>query len=168
MCEYHEVDMQELNDVVAQIRTIMQTSGYSQNALINALDGKVARNTIMAFLKGEADCKVSTLLLMLDAIRADLRIDTEMSKEALMSGDISEYRTQTERYREQLEDAIKSRDFLQTRYEELIDKNTALTRTIEKQQEQIDRYIERMDRAEQNIERKDKRIVELSQRLGLW
>lgn len=168
MCDYSEVNMQDINNVVAQIKTIMQASGYSQNALINALDGKVARNTISAFLRGEADCKVSTLLLMLDALRADLRIDTEMSKEAIASGDISGYRIEAQALRDEIADAGEKLRAANERIADLQSKNEKLTNTIESQQHTINRYIERMDRAEQNIDRKDQRIVELSQRLGLW
>lgn len=160
--------MKQIDNLIQQIKTIMQVNGISQRFVIASAEGRCSRSTILNFFKGDGDCKMSTFLLVLEIIGAKLHIETEMSKEALMAGDISEYRAKIDLLSEQLSEVSSARDTLQIRYNELIDKNTALTRTLEKQQEQIDRYIERMDRAEQNIERKDKRIVELSQRLNIW
>lgn len=160
--------MKQIESIVNQIRTIMKSNGISQNFIINATDGKCSRATIINFLSGQMDCKMSTLLIILEVIGAQLRIETEMSKEALLAGDISAYREKTERLRMELAAVTESRDFFKSRYEELIDKNTALTATVEKQQNQIERYMARMERAEDAIYRKDSRIVELSKLCGKW
>ena len=161
-------NMQQIRDIVSQLRAIMQDNNISQNALVNALDGKCAKNTILTFCKGDADCKLSTLLMVLDACGVELRLDTERSREAIMAGDIAAYRTETERLRAEVEKRTADKDALQARYDELIDKNTKLTSTIEKQQGQIDRYMTRMEKAENeiysalsDIRRKDAKIVEL-------
>ncbi len=85
-----------------------------------------------------------------------------------MAGDIAAYRTETERLRAEVDTLTSEKDALQYRYDELIDKNTKLTSTIEKQQGQIDRYMTRMEKAENeiysalaDIRRKDAKIVEL-------
>ena len=161
-------NMQRINDVVNQIKTIMTDQSISQTSIVSALDGKCARNTILTFFKGDADCKLSTLLMILTAVGADLRIDTERSREAIMSGDIATYRNEAAALRTACADAEAARDAIQERYSELIDKNTALTKTIEKQQEIIFKYVERMERAENALYRKDERIVELSKRLDIW
>lgn len=168
-------EMKKIDNIVRQIRTIMETNSISQNFIVAAADGKCSRSTILNFLKGDGDCKMSTFLLILDIIGAELRIDTEMSKEAILSGDIAEYRTQAEQNREKILEFEKENELLQDRYNELIEKNTVLTQTVGKQQTQIEKYMERMEKAENalyeansNIKRKDERIVELSQRLNIW
>lgn len=170
-----EVDMQKIDTIVNELKTIMQSNDISQNFIISALEGKCARNTILSFYKGDADCKLSTLLMILDACGVDLRFETERSREAILGGDISEYRQETETLRSELDSTLTDRDFYKSRYEELIDKNTALTKIVEKQQTQIEKYMERMEHAEEALyksnadsRRKDERIVELSKALGKW
>lgn len=163
-----EADMQQIEKIVNELKTIMQSSDISQTRIVNALDGKCARNTILSFFKGDADCKLSTLLMILDACGVELRMETERSRQAILSGDIAEYRAEVERVRSDLSSVQADRDFYKTRYEELVDKNTALTNTVEKQQGQIEKYMQRMERAEDAIYRKDARIVELSKLCGKW
>lgn len=170
-----EVDMQKIDTIVNELKTIMQSNDISQNFIISALEGKCARNTILSFYKGDADCKLSTLLMILDACGVDLRFETERSREAILGGDISEYRQEAETLRSELVSTTADRDFYKSRYEELIGKNTALTKIVEKQQTQIEKYMERMEHAEEALyssnadaRRKDERIVELSKALGKW
>lgn len=168
-------DMQQIGNIVNELKMIMQGGNISQTSIVSALDGKCARNTVLTFFKGGEDCKLSTLLMILDACGVELRLETERSREAIMAGDIAAYRTETEEMRQELDETRKTRDFLQSRYEELIDKNTILTKSIEKQQSQIEKYMERMERAENalyeansDIRRKDARIVELSKFCKKW
>lgn len=163
-----EIEMQDVRKIISQLIAIMQDSGITQTSLVTILDGKCARNTILNLLKGSEDCKLSTLLMILDACGVELRLDTERSREAIMAGDIAAYRTETERLRAEVDTLTSEKDALQYRYDELIDKNTKLTSTIEKQQGQIDRYMSRMEKAENeiysalsDIRRKDAKIVEL-------
>lgn len=160
--------MKRIETLVSELKMIMQDGGISQGAVVNALDGKAARNTILTFFRGDADCKVSTLLMILDACGVDLRLETERSRQAILAGDIEAYRTETESLRAGKKKLEADVEFYKSRYEELIDKNTTLTNTLEKQQAQIDRYISRMERAEDAIYRKDARIVELSKLCGKW
>lgn len=161
-------NMKQISDIINELKGIMQLNSISQNSVINALDGKCSRQTILNFFKGDADCKVSTFLMIIRAVGAEIRIDTEMSKEAIMSGDIAAYRSEAETLRAALEDTAKALEEERAYNSDLKEKNAKLTNTVEKQQNQIDRYIDRMEKAEQNIYRKDERIVELSKRLGLW
>ena len=92
-----------------------------------------------------------------------------------MSGDIASYRTEAESLRSEVDATKKDLDFFKGRYEELIDKNTALTKTVEKQQAQIEKYMQRMENADNalyaaqdDVRRKDARIVELSKKLDMW
>ena len=167
--------MQQINAIVSQLKTIMQDSSISLNHVVSLLEDKCSRNTILPFMKGDSDCKLSTLLMILDALGADLRIETERSREAIISGDIASYRTETEQLRAKLAEVEKDKEFFKTRYDELIEKNTQLTNTVAKMQGTIDRYMQRMENAENalytamdNIRRKDERIVELSKACGKW
>lgn len=168
-------DMQRINEIVSELKTIMQDTGISQTSVVSALDGKCARNTILTFLKGGEDCKLSTLLMILDACGVELRLDTERSKEAILSGDIAAYRTEVEQMRTELDKETSDKEFYKSRYEELIDKNTSLTNTIAKQQSQIERYMDRMEKAENalyaandDVRRKDAKIVELLKEAKKW
>lgn len=168
-------DMQQIEKIVSELKTIMQDADISQNKIINALEDKCSRNTILTFFKGDSDCKLSTFLMILQACGADLRIDTERSREAIMSGDIASYRTEIEQLRLDLQKVEADREYINNRYTELIEKNTKLTSTVEKQQNIIDRYMQRMEKSEnaiydalENIRRKDARIVELSRECNKW
>ena len=170
-----EVDMQKIDTIVNELKTIMLSSDISQTAVVNLLDGKCARNTILSFYKGDADCKLSTLLMILDACGVELRFETERSKQAIIAQDISDYRDEAEKLRTEVEEIGKDRDFYKVRYEELIDKNTVLTGIVEKQQGQIERYMSRMEHAEEalyssnaDVRRKDAKIVELMKALEKW
>lgn len=174
-CQYSEVDMQRIELIVSELKTIMESNNISQNSIINALSGKCSRTTILSFFKGDKDCKLSTLLMVMDACRTELRFDTEKSREAILSGDISAYRAESESLRSDLDKANKDVDFYKSRYEELIDKNTILTKSIEKQQMQIEKYMQRMEKAENALyladddkRRKDAKIVELLKMLEKW
>lgn len=168
--------MQRIDNFISELKMIMQDSGISQTKLVGILDGKCARNTVLGFFsKSDPDPRISTFLMILDACGVEMRLETERSREALMSGDIAAYREETERLRTDLAKSEESLSFFKSRYEELIDKNTALTLTVEKQQAQIEKYMQRMENAEnalyaaqENISRKDARIVELSKKIGLW
>lgn len=168
--------MQRIDNIISELRMIMQSNDITQTWLVNTLKEKCSRNTILTFLnKDDADPKLSTFLMILDACGVELRLYTERSRESLLSGDIAAYRAETAQLREELEKMKESLTFFKSRYEELIDKNTALTSTIEKQQAQIEKYMNRMENAEnalyaahENISRKDARIVELSKKLKLW
>lgn len=160
--------MKKIEEINAELKVIMQDSGISQTAVVTTLDGKCSRNTVLTFLKGGEDCKLSTLLMILDACGVELRLETERSREAIMAGDIAAYRTETEKLRSENER-------FKTRSEELTEKNAALTRIVEKQQDQIERYMNRMENAEnavykamEDIRRKDARIVELSKENRKW
>ena len=175
--EYHfsEVDMQKIDFIVSELKTIMQDTDITQTSIVSLLEGKCARNTILSFFKGDADCRLSTFLMIIDACGVDLRMETERSKQAILSGDISDYRVEAEQIRSDLTSAIADRDFYRTRYEELIEKNTALTNTVEKQQLTIETYMRRMEHAEEALyssnadsRRKDEKIVELLKALGKW
>ena len=171
-----DIHMQKIESIVAELKTIMQNNGITQTRIVTTLDGWCSRNTIINFLnKDDADPKLSTLLLILDACGVELRLDTERSREALISGDIAAYREEMEASRSSLESAKKDLEFFKSRYEELIDKNTALTKTVEKQQAQIEKYMQRMENADnalyasqEDVRRKDARIVELSKKLDMW
>lgn len=171
-----EKTMQKIDALVSELKTIMQSNDITQTWLVNTLKDKCSRNTILAFMtKADADPKLSTLLMILDACGVDIRFETERSREAVISGDIAAYRTETESLRAELESMEKDRDYFKSRYEKLIEKNTALTSAVEKQQGQIEKYMLRMENAEnalytahENIQRKDARIVELSKKLGMW
>ena len=171
-----DIQMQKIESIVAELKTIMQNNGITQTRIVTTLDGWCSRNTIINFLnKDDADPKLSTLLMILDACGVELRLDTERSKEAIMSGDIASYRTEAEALRSELDAVKKDLDFFKSRYEELIDKNTALTKTVEKQQAQIEKYMQRMENADNalyaaqdDVRRKDARIVELSKKLDMW
>ena len=172
---FNEVPMQKIDSIVSELKSIMQDSDISQTSVVSSLDGKCARNTILSFFKGDADCRLSTLLMILDACGVDLRLETERSKQAILSGDISEYRVESEKMRADLAETTADRDFYKSRYEELIDKNTTLTETVSKQQGQIERYMQRMEHAEEAMysavddsRRKDAKIVELLKALGKW
>lgn len=174
-CQYSEVDMQRIELIVSELKTIMESNNISQNSIISALDGKCSRTTILSFFKGDKDCKLSTLLMVMDACRTELRIDTEKSKEAILSGDIAEYRAESEQLRSELDKVNNDIEFYKKRYEELIEKNTILTDTVSKQQQQIEKYMQRMENAEnalyktnEDIRRKDAKIVQLLEQLGKW
>ena len=166
--------VQQINGIVRQLKDIMEDKGISQTHLVNVLDGKVARSTVLRVFK-DSDCTLGTLLMILDACGIELRLDTERSKEAIMAGDIAEYRKENEEMRGKLAEAEENRKFFKERYEELIEKNTTLTKTnadqqknIDKMQTQIEKYMERMERAENalyasndDVRRKDAKIVEL-------
>ena len=167
--------MQKIDFIVNELKTIMQNNDISQNAVINLLNGKCAKNTIISFFKGDADCKLSTLLMILDACGVDLRLETERSRQAIMSGDIAEYRAETEKLRSELSKVTDENEHYKGRNEELISKNTSLTNTIEKQQTTIETYMRRMERAEEALyssnadaRRKDEKIVELLKAAGKW
>lgn len=167
--------MQRIDGIVNELKTIMQDGSISVTSIINALGEKCSRNTILTFFKGDSDCKLSTLLMILDACNADLRIDTERSRESILSGDIASYRNDIEQLRKEIDELSAEKNYLSTRYEELIAKNTKLTSTVERQQDVIDRYMQRMEKAEnaiyealENIRRKDARIVELSRECNKW
>lgn len=168
--------MQRIDGIISELKMIMQESGITQTGIVTMLDGKCSRNTIISFFnKSETDPRLTTLLMILDACGVKLRLDTERSREAIISGDIEAYRTETEALRTELEKTQSSLEFFKSRYEELIDKNTVMTRTIDKQQAQIEKYMTRMENAEnaiydanEDIRRKDARIVELSKKLGIW
>ena len=174
--EGSDTTMQRIDTIISELRTIMQSNDISQTWLVNALKDKCSRNTILTFLnKDDADPKLSTFLMILDACGVDLRLDTERSKEAIMSGDIASYREEAETLRTDLAETKNRLDFFKSRYEELIDKNTALTLTVEKQQSHIEKYMQRMENAEnalfaaqEDVRRKDARIVELSKKLDMW
>ncbi len=173
--QYGETDMQQIYSIVNELKAIMQSSDISQSQIVSALDGKCARNTILTFYKGDADCKLSTFLMILDACGADLRIDTDRSKEAILAGDIASYRTELEQLRAELEATKKEKEYFNNRFDELAEKNTLLAKTIDKQQVTIEKYMERMEKHEaalytalENIKRKDERIVELSKLCNKW
>ena len=111
----------------------------------------------------------------MDVCGAELRIETEKSREAILSGDIASYRAEADQLRSDAAKAEEDRDFYKSRYEELIEKNTILTKSIEKQQKQIEKYMERMENAENalysanaDIRRKDAKIVNLLEKMGKW
>lgn len=170
--------MQRIDNIISELKTIMQSNGISQTAIVNALDGKCARNTVLSVLKGdrgEADPRLSTLLMILDACAVELRLETDRSREAILSGDIAAYRAEVEAARSRLAEVERDKDFYKERYEELIDKNTVLTQTVSKQQAQIEKYMARMERAEDALyaanadsRRKDAKIVELLSAQGKW
>lgn len=175
--------MQKIDAIISELKMIMQNNNITQTRLVTMLDGWCSRNTVLNFLnKEDADPRLSTLLLILDACGVKLRLETERSKEALMSGDIESYRVECEQIRAKLEETQTDLEFFRSRYNELIEKNTSLTEAInrqqgviEKQQGQIERYMLRMENAENaiyeahgDIRRKDARIVELSKKLDLW
>lgn len=168
-------EMQKTENLVNELRMIMSDGGITQTKIVNALEAKCARNTVLGFFKGDGDPRLSTLLMILDACGVELRLETERSRAAIMAGDIAAYRAEIEEKRAALEKTERDRDFFKARYEELIEKNTALTQSIAKQQTQIETYMTRMQRAEEalystqdDIRRKDARIVELSKQLGKW
>lgn len=161
-------DMQEIKNLTQQISTIMKDNGISQTFIVNALDGKCSRMTILNLFKGDGDFKVSTLLMVLDVIGAELRLETEKSREAIMAGDIAVYRVENEQLRTELDKERSANAVLTSRVDDLQASNARLTATVESQQQTINRYIERMDRAEQRLDSKDERIEELSRRLGIW
>lgn len=170
-----DIEMQHIDNIVKELKTIMQDNGISQNQVVNALDSKCSRNTILNFFKADADCKLSTLLMILEACGADLRIETERSKEAIMSGDIASYRAEIEQLRSQLNAVTADKNFFVNRYTEISEKNTQLTSTLEKQQNIIDRYMVRMENSENalyqamdSLKRKDARIVELQKECNKW
>ena len=170
-----EVTMQKINSIVDELHTIMRDNDISQTSVISLLDGKCARNTILSFFKGDADCRLSTFLMILDVLNVNLRLETERSKAAILSGDIADYRAETEALRAQIAQVSEDRDFYKNRYEELIEKNTSLTTTVEKQQLTIETYMRRMEHAEEalysanaDVRRKDAKIVELLTALGKW
>lgn len=170
-----ETEMQRIDGIVNELKTIMQDGSISVTSIVNALGEKCSRNTILTFFKGDSDCKLSTLLMILDACNADLRIDTERSRESILSGDIASYRNDIEQLRKQLDALSEEKDYLSTRYDEVIAKNAQLTTTVEKQQATIERYMSRMEKSEnaiydalENIRRKDARIVELSRECNKW
>lgn len=172
---FSEVDMQKINSITDELKMIMRENDISQTSVVNLLEGKCARNTVLSFFKGDADCKLSTLLMILDSCGVELRLETERSRQAILNRDIAEYREEAEKLHSELSDVKDNRDFYKERYEELIDKNTVLTKTIDKQQTQIEKYMERMEKAEEALysanedaRRKDKKIVELMEKLGKW
>lgn len=174
--------MQQIANIISELKMIMHDNDISQTSIINALDGKCARNTILNFYKGDADCKLSTLLMILDACGVELRLETDRSKEAILSGDIAAYRTEVDNLRSELERSEEGSRFYKERYSELIDKNTDLTHTImdqqhqiAKQQGQIEKYMERMEKQEnfnhamyEDVQRKDAKIVELLKTVKKW
>ena len=161
-------NMQEIKNIVDQINMIMRDGNISQNSVVNALEGKCARATVLNIFKGEGDFKLSSLLMVLEVIGVDLRLETEKSREAIMAGDIAAYRVDNEKLRSDLEKERSANAVLNARVNDLQASNVRLTGTVESQQQTINRYIERMDRAEQRLDSKDERIVELSRRLGIW
>lgn len=191
-----DIDMQQIGSIVDELKTIMNDSSISQTHIVNALDNKCSKNTILTFFKGDSDCKLSTLLMILDACGANLRIDTERSKESILAGDIASYRTDAENLRSELEHTEAEKKYFQDRFDELVNKNTSLAETIDKQQETIDKqqetidkqqaaigkqqaiidkYMLRMEEAEKALyavnadcRRKDARIVELSKECNKW
>ena len=170
-----EVDMQKIDTIVNELKTIMLSSDISQTAVVNLLDGKCARNTILSFYKGDADCKLSTLLMILDACGVELRFETERSKQAIIAQDISDYRDEAEKLRTEIAALTSSIENYKARNEELAVKNKSLTTSVEKQQTQIEKYMERMERAEDALyksnddcRRKDEKIVKLMKDLGKW
>lgn len=173
--EISGVSMQKINTIVNELKSIMQDNSISQNAVVSLLDGKCSRSTILSFFKGDADCRLSTLLMIMEVCGTELRLETERSKQAILSGDIAEYRSEAETLRTENAELIANRDFYKSRYEELIDKNTALTDTVSKQQTQIEKYMQRMEHAEEALygavadsRRKDEKIVQLMKDLGKW
>lgn len=72
-----EVIMQQINTIVSELKSIMQDNNISQNSVVSLLDGKCARSTILSFFKGDADCRLSTLLMIMEVCNADFRIETE-------------------------------------------------------------------------------------------
>ena len=181
LSQYEGSSMQQINSIVGQLRAIMQDGGISQTHIINVLDGKVARNTVLSFFK-DADCKLSTLLMILDACGVDLRLETELSRAAIMNDDISAYRQKADEASNKLKEEQDKCSYIQQRNKELTDKNASLTRTvsdqqtqidkmqsqIDKMQSQIEKYMERMEKAENALylsnadcRRKDAKIVEL-------
>lgn len=168
-------NMQDIQNLVSQIKAIMADSGVSQTALVNLLDGKCSRATILSILREDSDFRVSTLLLLLDVLGVDFHLQTEKSRQAILAGDIAAYRTETEQIRADLESVTSRRDYLQERYDELLDKNTSLINTVSKQQSQIDRFMERMEKAEnalyaanEDARRKDAKISELLSKGVQW
>ena len=161
-------DMQEIKNLVQQISTIMKDNGISQTSIVNALDGKCSRMTILNLFKGDGDFKVSTLLMVLDVIGADLHLETEKSREAIMAGDIASYRAETEQLRVKVAEQQAAAENAAQRITELQEKNGTLTGIVDSQQRVINRYIERMDLAEQDLRRKDKKIDDLCKKLNLW
>lgn len=167
--------MQQIDNLVNEMKTIMQSADISTNQLVKMLEDKCSKNTILTFMKGDSDCKLSTFLLILDAIRAEIRLDTERSKEAIIAGDIASYRNEAEQLRTKIEKMEIDRDYFKEKYEELAEKNRQLTETTTKQQNTIEKYMERMEKHEtalysalENIKRKDERIVELSKLCDKW
>lgn len=171
-----EVQMQKIDSIISELKMIMQENDLSQTWLVNTLKDRCSRNTITTFLnKEETDTRLSTLLMILDACRVELRLETERSREAMIRGDIAAYREETEKLRAALELSDKDLQFFRGRYEELIEKNTELTKMVSKQQDQIEKYMARTEKLEtsnaasqEDIRRKDARIVELSKKLGIW
>lgn len=175
MIEIGEYQMQQIYNIVNELKTIMQDGSISVTSIISALEDKCSRNTILTFFKGDSDCKLSTLLMILDACGADLRIDTDRSRESILAGDIASYRTEIENLRSELEHTKEEKNYFQGRFDELVEKNTLLAQTIDKQQATIDRYMMRTERHEtalfdalENIKRKDARIVELQKECNKW
>lgn len=160
--------MQEIKNLVQQISTIMKDNGISQTSIVNALDGKCSRMTILNLFKGDGDFKVSTLLMVLDVIGADLHLETEKSRAAIMAGDIADYRAETEQLRVKVAEQQAAAENAAQRITELQEKNGKLTDTVESQQRVINRYIERMDLAEQDLRRKDKKIDDLCIKFNIW
>lgn len=171
--QWSELEMQKIDLLVSQLKSIMQDNGISQTTVVSILDGKCAKNTILSLFKGDADCRLSTFLMILESCGVELRLETEKSREAILSGDIAEYRATAENLRAELSKAEEEKNQCNARYSELIEKNTLLTDTIAKQQKQIEKYMERMENAENalysanaDMRRKDARIVSLLEKLG--
>lgn len=173
-----EKTMQRIDSLISELKMIMQANGISQTSIINALEGKCARNTVLSVLngdRGKTDPRLSTLLMILDACAVELRMETDRSREAILSGDIAAYRTEIEQLRTELDHITKEKEYFQGRFDELVEKNTVLTKTVDKQQSHIERYMARMERAEDALyaanadsRRKDAKIVELLTREGKW
>ena len=108
---------------------------------------------------------METFVDFANACETDLILETEGSKRAELQGDIADFRLE---YLAKCEELEKANAEI-ARLKELHDVQLAkLTSTLEKQQDTIEHYIVRMEKAEDAMYRKDARIVELSKACGLW
>lgn len=161
--------MVKMSNLLSQLVAIREQAGVSVGQILVRTGNKYSKTTVTNFFQNKtANPNMETFVDMANACGANVILETADSKRAEMLGDIEDLRLEYSAKIEELAKVNGELERLRALYDEQTKQSTKLTATIDKQQDTIDHYIIRMEKAEEAIYRKDERIVELSKRLGIW
>lgn len=161
--------MVNMPNLLSQLVAIKEQSGISVSQILLRTNNKYSKTTVVNFFQNKtANPNMETFVDLANACGADVILQTESSKRAEIRGDVEDIRLEYAEKLEELDRAKAEIKRLRDLHDEQLKQNSELSSAVKKQQDTIDRFISRMEKAEDAMYRKDARIVELSKACGMW